>query len=168
MLMMMENATGIGGPEGGDRFAAGKEGFRAVSDALDGTNPPESWQGDASAAYARRNTEQQQRAQKMAEIDETVEKVLNAEAEEISGTRTVIGRCQTVLTYQIPPAVALRAIPVKGPALALAFEMAAVAATVPIGARRFAGLAAAAARNATEIRRAGAAYDAVAADARQS
>lgn len=168
VMMGMDNATGIGGPENGHRFDQGDQGFRAASAALNDTKPPESWAGEASSTYADRNVEQQQRAEKMAETDETIKDVLDTEAGQLQQTRTVISRSQTLLTLQIPVAVALKAMPVKGPAMALAYEIAAVAATLPHAMNRFTRMAHDAARNATEIRRAGASYDSIAADAQQS
>lgn len=166
-MMAMSNSTGIGGPEAGGRFARGAAAFDGVSDAMEATKPPDSWQGSGSEAYGDRNAEQKKRAAAIADVDRTVKAVLDTEAEQIAYTRTILDRCQTALTLCIPPAIAAKAFP-GGAAASLAIEIAGVAATMPMATDRFRDLAHNAARNATEIRRAGAAYDAIAAEAQQS
>lgn len=158
-MMGMSNACGFGGPEKGDRFAQGSEAFRAVSDTLGSTRPPDSWQGDASDTYNDRNREQQQRAAEMAKNDRTVKEVLDAEAEQVDVARKMLDRCQTTLGLSIPPAVALNFVAGWGPAASIVLQITAVAATLPPATTRFGLLASNAAHNATLIRRAGASYD---------
>lgn len=164
-MMGMSSACGFGGPEKGDRFGQGSEAFTTVSDALGSTKPPDSWQGDASGAYANRNHEQQRRADAMAEIDRTVKQVLDDEAEQVDVARKMLDRCQTSLGLAIPAALLAKTFPVGGAAISLGIEMAAVAATLPLAVDRFGNLAASAAHNATLIRRAGASYDEIASGA---
>lgn len=166
-MMGMSNATGIGEPETGDRFAQGAEGFKAVSDALGSTKPPASWQGNASDAYADQNQEQEQRADTMAEIDQTVKEVLDNEAHQVDVARKMLDRCQTVLSLSIPAAIAAKLLP-GGAAISIGIQSAAVGGTMPFALERFRGLAQNAARNATEIRRAGASYDDIASGAQPS
>jgi hypothetical protein len=158
-MMGMSNACGFGEPEKGDRFARGSEAFDGVGDELGSTTSPQSWQGDASDAYADRNHEQQRRAATLAEIDKTVKGVLDNEAEQVDVARKMLDRCQTVLGLSIPAAIVAKAIVPGGPAISLGIEIAAVGATLPLATARFGELVSNAAHNATLIRRAGASYD---------
>jgi hypothetical protein len=102
----------------------------------------------------------------MAEVDRSVKEALEDEARQIDVTRKMLDRCQTVLGLAIPAAIALNAVPGWGQAASLAFQAAAVAGTVPPAEWRYLDLIDNSARNATVIRRAGAAYDQLAEDAR--
>lgn len=164
-MNVMNNLCGFGGPDKGEQFAQGADAFNAVKDELGSCRPPDSWQGSSSDAYGDRNTEHQQRAASLAEVDRTVHDVLAKEAEQVESTRTNIDHNQTILTAFIPPAVAAMAVelpPGAGIALSMAIQTAGVAATLPFCMEAFAQLGIDAAHNATLIRRAGASYDQIA------
>ncbi|MBP2455092.1 EspA/EspE family type VII secretion system effector [Mycolicibacterium lutetiense] len=167
-MTIMSNMTGFEGPEGGDRYSNGAEAVSRVASALEKTQPPGSWQGDSSDAYADRNDEQRQRAESMAETDREVQAALDAEAGQIADTRQQIDHQMTELTLAIPFALAARAWnvpPGSGMIASLAIESAAFAKTVPIATQRMYRMASDSAHNATLIRRAGATYDRIASEA---
>lgn len=164
-MNVMNNLCGFGGPDKGEQFARGSDAFNAVADELGSCRSPESWQGSSSEAYGDRNTEHQQRATSLGEVDRTVRDVLANEAEQVDSTRTTLDHNQTILTAFIPPAVAAMAInipPGAGPLWSIGIQTAGVAATLPFCMEAFAQLGIDAAHNATLIRRAGASYDQIA------
>jgi hypothetical protein len=164
-MNVMNNLCGFGDPDKGEQFARGSDAFNAVKEQLGSCHPPERWQGTSSDAYGDRNTEHQQRADVLAEIDRTVQEVLGKEAEQVAATRTVLDHNQTILTFAIPPAIAAMMIeipPGAGLALSMSIQTAAVAATLPTCTGQFSQLVSDAAHNATLIRRAGASYDHIA------
>ncbi|WP_418002422.1 EspA/EspE family type VII secretion system effector [Mycobacterium sp. PDNC021] len=163
-MNVMNNLCGFGGPNNGEQFAHGSDAFNAVKDELGSCRPPDSWQGSGSEAYGDRNTEHQQRAASLAEVDRTVHDVLKNEAEQVGSTRTTLDHNQTILTAFIPAAIAATFVPPPGAglALSLSIQTAGVALTLPPCTEEFTQLGIDAAHNATLIRRAGASYDQIA------
>ncbi|MBU8810778.1 hypothetical protein KL953_18000 [Mycolicibacterium goodii] len=165
----MSNMTGFEGPERGDRYAQGADSFTGVSSGLDGTRSPDSWEGSSSDAYSDRNREQKDRADLMAETDRIVKEVLDKEAGEIEDTRRQIDHQMTELTWLIPAAIAAKfwnAPPGSGEIASQIIQWGGVAKTLPIATQRMYRMIADSSENATVIRRAGATYDRIAAEAR--
>ncbi|BBZ11514.1 EspA/EspE family type VII secretion system effector [Mycobacterium branderi] len=167
-MMAMANMLGFGDPETGNGFAKGANAFNRIGETLGSTHPPDSWEGSASETYGERNKEQQQRAAEMAENDKTVKEVLHRESEQVEKTRETIDHNSTVLTLSIIPALTAmlwNIPPGSGEAVSLGIQVAAVAGTLPPCLQAFERMTSDAAHNATLIRRAGAGYDRIAADA---
>ncbi|MDV3125659.1 hypothetical protein M1247_12100 [Mycobacterium sp. 21AC1] len=164
-MMGMANTCGFGDPDTGEAFNQGSDKFKETGQSLEATMSPDSWAGGSSDEYGKRNEEQQHRAARMAEIDGTVKDALANEAEQIDVTRKMLDRCQTTLGLSIVPAILAKAIVPGGPVISLGIEIAAVAATMPFALSRYKDLINNSAHNATLIRRAGAGYDQIAADA---
>ncbi|MBU8825027.1 EspA/EspE family type VII secretion system effector [Mycolicibacterium goodii] len=167
-MTIMSNLTGFEGPERGDRYGQGAEAFSGVSSGLDGTRSPDSWEGSSSDAYSDRNREQKDRAELMAETDRIVKEVLDKEAGEIVDTRRQIDHQMTELTWLIPAAIAAKfwnAPPGSGEIASQIIQWGGVAKTLPIATQRMYRMIADSSENATVIRRAGATYDRIAAEA---
>lgn len=166
-MMGMANTCGFGEPDQGQDFEGSAGAFQQVGEAHDGTKSPDTWQGEASDQYAERNSEQQRRAEELAEADETVRNILATEAEQVDVARKMLDRCQTSLALCIPPAIALNLVPGWGPAASLAFQGVAVSASLGTATAWYADLVVQASENAEQIRRAGATYDRIAEGAQQ-
>lgn len=168
IMTVMSNMTGFEGPERGDRYGRGADAFASVSDDLDGTRSPDSWDGSSSKAYSDRHREQQERAQLMAKTDAEIKEVLDEEALQIKDTRNQISRQISELTYLIPVALAAKlwnVPPGSGEIASQAIQWAGFAKTVPIATQRMYRMVSDSSHNATLIRRAGATYDRIAAEA---
>ncbi|WP_162234064.1 EspA/EspE family type VII secretion system effector [Mycolicibacterium goodii] len=167
-MTIMSNLTGFEGPERGDRYGRGAEAFSEVSGNHDATGSPDSWEGTGSQAYSDRNREQKDRAELMAETDRIVKEVLDKEAGEIEDTRRQIDHQVTELTWLIPAAIAAKfwnAPPGSGEIASQIIQWGGVAKTLPIATQRMYRMIADSSENATVIRRAGATYDRIAAEA---
>ncbi|WP_029110751.1 EspA/EspE family type VII secretion system effector [Mycobacterium sp. URHD0025] len=135
-LTMESNMLGFGRPEDGARFTEGANHFVDAHSTLLKSAPPGDWTGDASKAYGDRNKEQQVRAADMSSTDSAIQKVVAEEADQVGDTRDFVSQMQTLLSLSIIPALVAKAIPVIGPGLSIAIEVAAVAGTVPIATVR--------------------------------
>jgi hypothetical protein len=167
-MTIMSNLTGFEGPERGDRYGRGAEAFSEVSGNHDTTSSPDSWEGTGSQAYSDRNREQKDRAELMAETDRIVKEALDKEAGEIEDTRRQIDHQVTELTWLIPAAIAAKfwnAPPGSGEIASQIIQWGGVAKTLPIATQRMYRMIADSSENATVIRRAGATYDRIAAEA---
>lgn len=164
-MMAMSNTCGFGDPNTGDQFSQGAAKFGDVKNKLESAVRPASWDGDAANAYDARNREHSARVDRLKEADEAIKNAIKSEAEQNDVTRKMLDRCQTVLGLAIIPAIALNAVPGWGQAASLVFQTAAVAGALPPAEWRYLDLIDNSARNATLIRRAGATYDEVAAQA---
>jgi hypothetical protein len=158
-LLGMSNLSGFGTPDEGQDFSSGAEAFQQIGETLATTGAPGSWTGDGSEAYTDQNGLQEVRAKSMQQLDKSVGDVLAKEAGQVNETRQTIDYCSTTLTFAIPVAISLNAIPGYGQAASLEFQAAAVALSVPVAAARFLELTGQSAHNATIVRRAGAGYD---------
>lgn len=152
-LTVASNTLGFGRPEDGERFNRGAQHFYNAFQELNSAAPPSKWEGTASDAYGDRTTEQQDRASNMASYDSAIQKVLATEASQVESARDFVSKRQTALALCIPPAIALKAVPVAGPALSLAFEIASVVATVPFAMDRVENTVYQASQNAGEIKK---------------
>lgn len=161
MLTVASNTLGFGRPEDGERFGRGARDFGDAFRKLYGSIPPPGWEGEASDAYGARNSEQQDRATKMASYDGAIQKVLATEADQVGSARDFVSKRQTALALCIPAAIALKAVPVAGPALSLAFEAASVMATVPLAMDRVENTVYQAKENAAQIDKVTHDYDAL-------
>ncbi|MGV0807262.1 EspA/EspE family type VII secretion system effector [Mycolicibacterium setense] len=164
-MMVMANTCGFGEPDKGGYFDQGAKKFDEAKSKLDSANRPESWDSDAAKEYDARSREHAARADRLRKSDEAIRDAIKSEAEQNDVTRKMLDRCQTSLGLCIIPAVALNFYLPWGPAASLAFQVASVAATLPPAEWRYLDLIDNSARNATLIRRAGAGYDQVAAEA---
>jgi len=164
-LLGMGNLSGFGTPDEGQDFSSGAEAFQQIGETLATTGAPGSWTGDGSEAYTDQNGLQELRAKSMQQLDKSVGDVLAKEAGQVNETRQTIDYCSTALTFAIPVAISLNAIPGYGQAASLEFQAAAVAMSVPVAAARFLELTGQSAHNATIVRRAGAGYDRIGSEA---
>ncbi|OBK03474.1 hypothetical protein A5746_07765 [Mycolicibacterium conceptionense] len=162
----MQLMCGVGDPETGDRFAKGANGFEAISDTLERAMPTEQWHGRGSSAYAGENERQQERAATMRKIDTDVKGIIANEAEQIENTRRVLDITATSLTICIPIAIVIGKIPPTGPANQMAFEIGAVAGSMPIAVAAYGTMGTLAMANAQKFARAASAYREVAAGAK--
>lgn len=162
----MQLMCGVGDPETGDRFAKGANGFSEISDTLKQATPTDQWYGTGSDAYTADNEQQQQRAAAMSKIDAEVKGIVANEAEQIKNTRTVLDITATSLTYMIPIAIVIGKIPPTGPANQMAFELGAVAGTMPVALGACATMESLTLANAQKFARAASAYREVAAGAK--
>ncbi|WKG04390.1 EspA/EspE family type VII secretion system effector [Mycolicibacterium sp. HK-90] len=165
VMMGMANSCGFGEPDKGGYFDQGASKFGEAKEKLEAATRPETWDSDAAKAYEVRNREHGWRADRLKAADEAIRDAIKSEAEQNGVTRKMLDRCQTTLGLAIVPAIALNAVPGWGQAASLAFQAAAVAGTLPPAEWRFLDLINNSAHNATVIRRAGATYDQVAAEA---
>lgn len=164
----MQLMCGVGDPETGDRFAKGAHGFTAISDTLERAMPTDQWHGSGSAAYTAENEQQQERAATMSKIDTEVKGIIANEAEQIENTRKALEIVATSLTFMIPIAIAIGKIPPTGPAQQMAFELGAVAGSMPIALGAFGTMESLTLANAQKFRQAASAYRQVAAGAKPS
>lgn len=164
-MMAMSNLCGFGEPDNGLHFENGAKEFHGVAQELDQTDSPETWEGDASSAYGAQNDAHRSRAEELAKLDASVKAVVQREAGQLKHTRDTLDHTQTALGLCIPVAIGLKFAGPEGPALSLAFEIASVAASLPIAVESFGRMVSDSAHNATELRRAGGGYDRIAADA---
>ncbi|BBX28318.1 EspA/EspE family type VII secretion system effector [Mycolicibacterium alvei] len=162
----MQLMCGVGDPETGDRFAKGAHHFTAIADTLKWSTPTEQWHGRGSDAYAAENEQQQERAAKMSKIDAEVKGIVANEAKQISNTRTALEIVATSLTFMIPIAIAIGKIPPTGPANQMAFEIGAVAGSMPIALGAFGTMESLTLANAQKFRQAASDYQEVAAGAK--
>jgi hypothetical protein len=164
----MQLTCGVGDPETGDRFTKGANGFTEISDGLTQAMPTGEWYGTGSEAYTAENEQQQERAAKMSKIDTEVQGIIANEADQIKNTRNVLDATATALTYMIPIAIVIGKIPPTGPANQMAFELGAVAGTMPVALGACSTMAALTSANAQKFARAASAYQEVAAGAKPS
>lgn len=164
-MMVMANTCGFGEPDEGGYFDQGSNKYAGLKSQLESAKRPETWEGDAAKEYEDRNTEHVKRAGELGRLDAMLRDAIKSEADQLDVTRKMLDRCQTSLGLCIVPAVALNFYLPWGPAASLAFQVASVAATLPPAEWRYLDLIDNSARNATLIRRAGAGYDQVAAQA---
>jgi hypothetical protein len=164
-MMAMSNLCGFGEPDNGVHFDNGAKQFQNVANELGQTGSPDSWEGEASDAYGAQNDEHLARAEELAKLDTSVKEVVQREAGQLKHTRDTLDHTQTALGLSIPVAVGLKLSGPWGPAAATAFEIIAVAASLPIAIESFGRMISDSAHNATELRRAGAGYDRITADA---
>ncbi|WP_082941583.1 EspA/EspE family type VII secretion system effector [Mycolicibacterium peregrinum] len=164
-MMIMANTCGFGKPDAGGYFDQGSSKYAGLKTEVESAKRPDTWEGDAANEYEARNTEHTKHADELRRLDEMVRDAVKSEAEQNEVTRKMLDRCQTSLGLCIIPAVALNFYLPWGPAASLAFQVASVAATLPPAEWRYLDLIDNSARNATLIRRAGAGYDQVAAQA---
>ncbi|WP_166907517.1 EspA/EspE family type VII secretion system effector [Mycobacterium sp. DL440] len=162
----MQLMCGVGDPETGDRFAKGAHGFTAISDTLKRATPTEQWHGRGANAYSAENEQQQDRAAQMSKIDTEVKGIVANEAEQIGNTRKALEIVATSLTFMIPIAIVIGKIPPTGPANQMAFEIGAVAGSMPIALGAFGTMESLTLANAQKFRRAASAYHEVAAGAK--
>jgi EspA/EspE family len=164
-LTVESNMLGFGRPEDGARFTQGADHFLDAHSTLLKSAPPGDWTGDGSTAYGDRNKEQQARAADMSSTDSAIQKVVAEEAGQVDKTREFVSQCQTILSLSIIPALAAKAIPVVGLAVSTAIEVAAVAATVPIGTVRVHQMASRSGEHASKIRDLASQYESIASNA---
>lgn len=164
-LTVASNTLGFGRPEDGERFGTGSSHFYNAYAGLQKSIPPDDWEGTASDAYGDQNSKQQMRAADMADYDAGVQDVLANEAGQVDNTREFVSKRQTALGLSIAPALAAKLIPVAGPALSVAIEIAAVGATVPFAMQRVEEMLHHADNNAKKIRDLATSYDSVASNA---
>ncbi|MCG7606914.1 MULTISPECIES: EspA/EspE family type VII secretion system effector [Mycobacterium] len=161
MLTVASNTLGFGRPEDGERFHRGAEDFGDAFLKLYSSTPPPDWEGEASDAYGARNSEQQERAAKMAEYDNAIKKVLATEAGQVESARDFVSKRQTALALSVPAAIAIKFMGPGGPAASLAFEAAMVMATVPLAMDRVENTVYQAKENAAQIDKVTHDYDAL-------
>ncbi|MDF3341340.1 EspA/EspE family type VII secretion system effector [Mycolicibacterium septicum] len=162
----MQLMCGVGAPETGDRFAKGANGFTAISDSLKRATPTDQWRSSGSNAYAAQNEQQQERATAMGKIDSEVKDIIANQAKQIESTRKALEIVATSLTFMIPIAIAIGKVPPTGPAQQMAFELGAVAGSMPIALGAFGTMEARTLANAQKFQQAGNAYQEVAAGAK--
>ncbi|MUM35297.1 EspA/EspE family type VII secretion system effector [Mycolicibacterium sp. CBMA 361] len=165
-MMGMANSCGFGEPNNGWQFASGAEGFKKAADALRETKPPDSWLGDASDTYGKRNEEHQQRVAAIAEVDKAVKDALADEAHQNNSTRGTLDHTQTILGLSIPIAMGLYFVPEIGPALSMICQVGAVGATMPNALLCYRDLIANVQRNSSAIEKAGARYSELASNSK--
>ncbi len=164
-LTLESNMLGFGRPEDGARFTEGANHFVDAHSTLLKSAPPGDWTGDSSTAYGDRNKEQQVRAADMSSTDSAIQKVVAAEADQVGKTRDFVAQMQTLLSLSIIPALAAKAVPVVGPALSTAIEVAAVAGTVPMATIRCHEMASRSGDNASKIRSLASQYESIGSNA---
>lgn len=162
----MQLMCGVGDPETGDRFAKGADNFTAISDTLKRATPTDDWHGSGSDAYTAQNERQQERAAAMGKIDTEVKGIVANEAEQIKNTRDALDIVATSLTICIPIAIVIGKIPPTGPANQMAFEIGAVAGSMPIALGAIATMESLTLANAQKFARAASAYQDIAAGAK--
>lgn len=160
-LTVASNTLGFGRPEDGERFGRGAKDFGDAFLKLYGSIPPPDWEGDASDAYSARNSEQQDRATKMAEYDNAIKKVLATEADQVGKARDFVSKRQTALALCVPMAIWMKTWGPTGPVVSLAFEAASVMATVPLAMDRVENTVYQAKENAAQIDKVTHDYDAL-------
>ncbi|ORW57109.1 hypothetical protein AWC21_19435 [Mycolicibacterium peregrinum] len=164
-LTMESNLLGFGRPEDGERFTRGANHFMDAYTALLKSTPPGDWHGSGSTEYGDRNKEQQTRASDLHSKDVAIQKELSAEAGQVSDTRDYVSKCQTKLAAAIIPAIAAKFAPWGGPALAMAIEFAAVAATVYPATKKLNQLINAAGAHARAVKSIASEYESIASNA---
>ncbi|MFV8243854.1 EspA/EspE family type VII secretion system effector [Mycolicibacterium peregrinum] len=165
-LTMESNLLGFGRPEDGERFTRGANHFMDAYTALLKSRPPGDWHGSGSTEYGDRNKEQQTRASDLHSKDVAIQKELSAEAGQVSDTRDYVSKCQTKLAAAIIPAIAAKFAPWGGPALAMAIEFAAVAATVYPATKQLNQLINAAGAHARAVKSIASEYESIASNAK--
>ena len=159
VLLGMTTNSGFGTPDRGHDFSTGADAFEQIRASLGTTDSPESWSGEGAAAYDGQNRRQRDRAHTMSQTDASLTAVLASEGADVEDLRAFIDRRTTMLTLSIPAAIAAKAIPDAGLAIAAGIELAAVAGSVPSATARFLELAARTVDNAHRVRDLAAEYD---------
>ncbi|MGV0836282.1 EspA/EspE family type VII secretion system effector [Mycolicibacterium thermoresistibile] len=150
-ILAMNVMTGLGrAPERGHRFSQGAQQFSAVSNKL-ATAFPTQWEGTGAQAYGQRNAAQQKRADAMAQIDASVQQIVDGQADQVQSTRKVLNASAAGLGYAIPLAMAAYAKPIVGPAISMKIQLAAVAIALPPCGVAMTALSATSAANAAKL-----------------
>jgi hypothetical protein len=117
--------------DAGEVFTIGTKHFTQAGEELQKLLPGSQWVGTASAAYAEDVRELQAMMNDMAAADEAMAAVLRTETDQLTLTHHLIGTASTVVSLAVPAAVAMYTIPVTGPEISQAFQIAvSFAATV--------------------------------------
>jgi hypothetical protein len=87
----LELTTGFGSPHEGDDLRDGAKQFSKIYEQLGSIFPDDSWQGSASQAYSKQNTDLQGLAKKMQEHDATLAAIVKDHADFLTHTHLVFG-----------------------------------------------------------------------------
>lgn len=108
----------------GEVFAAGATAFTEAGAQLQKLLPDSQWVGDAAAAYAEDVRELQTLMGDMAAADSDMAAALKLEMDQLQLTHHLIGTASTAISLAIPAALSMYTIPVTGPEMSQAFQIA--------------------------------------------
>jgi len=110
--------------DAGEVFTVGAKQFIAAGEQLHKLMPNSQWVGAAATAYAEDVGELQQLMKDMAAADDEMAAVLQTEMDQLQLTHNLIGTASTAISVAIPAALALYTVPVTGPEMSQAFQIA--------------------------------------------
>lgn len=158
VLEAMRKTCGAGSPDAGSMHHAGADMFRRTVSIMDRTDSPKSWQGSAADAHTLANRRQQQCAQKMADVDAAVAKILWTEAGHVQATRSALDDAISYLKTCAPIADAMSLIPRGGEIAAMVFQAAVIMTAVPPAKKAYNSLVQQSFGYAAALRTAGSGY----------
>ena len=121
--MVLELLVGPGQSEKGQDIALSAKTFEvALASLADLMANSNSWSGEASDAYNARNCEQMLRTVTIVALDRQLAAIVHGQAEKVHEVSIAMLVCSLSLIAAVPVAIALRAIPIVGPAISLAFQ----------------------------------------------
>lgn len=148
----LELLVGPGTSEKGQDIELAAESFEAARSSLAKAMADASlWSGEASETYNARNGEQIERAVTVVHIDQQLAAVVHRQADKVHDVSIAMLICGLSLIAAVPVAIGLRAIPIVGEAVSLAFQSATAVAILAAEAAELGIMGQAASDNATEI-----------------
>ena len=122
---VLELLVGPGQSEKGQDIAQSADSFEvAVGSLANAIADPASWSGEAAEAYNVRNYEQVLRTVTIVELDRQLAAIVHRQAGQVHEVSIAMTICGAVLIGAIPVAIGLRFIPIVGPAISIAFQIA--------------------------------------------